>query len=155
MCFGSCGRSHYSVAPPAGLFSPHGPFLTVYLNFLGGGGLAAHMSLHVVTAPMATIYCREHAAAFAVMRNTFVDKATTEPSITASTLPISWMYKSMVAAAAVAVAAPLPPLHSPSPHINAPISFLTSLSLNRIKDFPDYYKREITSAASPRPPPPR
>lgn len=37
------------------------------------------------------------------------------------------------------------------------ISFLTSLSLNRIKDFPDYYKCEITSAASPwlPPPPPR
>lgn len=61
------------------------------------------------------------------------------------------MYKStaVLAAAAAAVAAPLPPLHSPSPHINSTISFLTSLSLNRIKDFPDYYKCEITSAASP------
>lgn len=103
------------------------------------------MALHVITAPMATIYCREHAAAFAVMRNTFVDKATTEPSITASTLPISWMYKSSPAVAR----APLPPLHSPSPHISSMISFLTSLCLNRIKDFPDYYKCQITSAAPP------
>lgn len=43
-----------------------------------------------------------------------------------------------------------PPLHSPSPHINSAIFFLTSLSLNRIKDFPDYYyKCKITSARSP------
>lgn len=40
-----------------------------------------------------------------------------------------------------------PSLHSPSPHINCTILFLTSLSLNRIKDFPDYYyKCKITSA---------
>lgn len=95
---------------------------------------------------MATIYCRGHAAAFTVMRNPFVDKATTKPSITASTLPINPMYISPAAAAA----ADPPALLSPSPHINSAILFLTSLSLNRIKDFPDYYyKCKITSARPP------
>lgn len=42
---------------------------------------------------------------------------------------------------------PPPSLCSPSPYINAAVLFLTSLSLNRIKDFPDYYyKCKITSA---------
>jgi len=87
---------------------------------------------------MATIYCREHAAAFTIMRNPFVDKATTKPSITAGTLPIKPMYISPAAA---------PSLNSPLPHINSTILFLTSLSLNHIKDFQDYYyKCKITSA---------
>lgn len=103
-----------------------------------------HTALRVVTAPMATIYCREHAAAFTIMRNPFVDKATTKPSITASTLPIYPKYISRTAAAAE------PPLHCPSPHINSAVFFLTSLPLNHIKDFQDYYyKCKITSAHPP------
>lgn len=108
-----------------------------------GRAAEGHAALLVITAPMATIYCREHAAAFTVMRNPFVDKATTKPSITASTLPINRMYISPTAAAAAAE----PPSLLPSPHLNSTILFLTSLSLNRIKDFPDYYyKCKITSA---------
>lgn len=61
---------------------------------------------------MATIYCREHAAAFTVMRNPFVDKATTKPSITARTLPINPMHISPTPKAAADL---LPP--SALPHL--------------------------------------
>lgn len=69
-----------------------------------------HMTLRVVTAPMATLYCGEHAAAFTIMRNPFVDKATTKPSITASTLPIHPKYISPRAA-------PFPPAAAAVPHL--------------------------------------
>lgn len=43
------------------------------------GTIAKGYSALRVTAPMATIYCREHAAASTIMRNPFVDKAATSP----------------------------------------------------------------------------